>query len=116
MNLNTFFVFLFYFFALRHLQRRGDLEKVKRKYETEINDLKDQINELKLQIEELRTQLLKREEELNQALARYVCGSGSCCRLTHSRHFYTIYNNFFFNDLTIFNESNKSINLSTKLI
>lgn len=53
-------------------QGRQELERVKRRIETELNDVKEQLNEKKVQIDEMQQQLSKREDELNQALLRYV--------------------------------------------
>ncbi|KAF6727243.1 Myosin-10 [Oryzias melastigma] len=49
---------------------RQELEKAKRKLDAESSDLQDQIAELQAQIEELKMQLVKKEEELQAALAR----------------------------------------------
>ncbi len=51
---------------------RQELEKAKRKLDAETTDLQDQIVELQAQIEELKIQLIKKEEELQAALARSV--------------------------------------------
>lgn len=49
---------------------RQELEKAKRKLDGETTDLQDQIAELQAQIDELKVQLVKKDEELQGALAR----------------------------------------------
>lgn len=49
---------------------RGDLEKTKRKVETELSDVKEQLNEKKLHLDELSKTIVKREDELTAALTR----------------------------------------------
>lgn len=49
---------------------RQELEKNRRKLEGDSTELHDQIAELQAQIAELRAQLAKKEEELQEALAR----------------------------------------------
>ncbi|KRY78774.1 Myosin heavy chain, non-muscle [Trichinella pseudospiralis] len=51
-------------------QARCDIEKLKRKLEAEVNDLKDQLSEKRHQLDELQQQLARREEELAHALAK----------------------------------------------
>lgn len=55
---------------LRDQQQRQEMDRNKRKVETEVSDLKEQLNERRLQVEELQLQLGKREEELTQALMK----------------------------------------------
>lgn len=62
----------FVFKILISSQGRQELERVKRRIETELNDVKEQLNEKKVQIDEMQQQLSKREDELNQALLRYI--------------------------------------------
>lgn len=50
---------------------RQELDKAKRKLEAESNDLQEQIADLQAQIADLKAQLAKKEEELQNALARY---------------------------------------------
>uniref|UniRef100_A0A7N6AE76 Myosin, heavy chain 11a, smooth muscle n=1 Tax=Anabas testudineus TaxID=64144 RepID=A0A7N6AE76_ANATE len=49
---------------------RQELDKAKRKLEAESNDLQEQIADLQAQIADLKAQLAKKEEELQNALAR----------------------------------------------
>lgn len=49
---------------------RQELERAKRRLETELNDAREQLAEKKLQVEELQTQLAKRDEDVAQALLR----------------------------------------------
>lgn len=49
---------------------RQELEKNRRKLEGDSTELNDQLAELHAQIAELRAQLAKKEEELQDALAR----------------------------------------------
>uniref|UniRef100_A0A8C6TJ88 Myosin, heavy chain 11a, smooth muscle n=1 Tax=Neogobius melanostomus TaxID=47308 RepID=A0A8C6TJ88_9GOBI len=49
---------------------RQELDKAKRKLEAESNDMQEQIAELQAQIADLKAQLAKKEEELQNALAR----------------------------------------------
>lgn len=57
----------------REEKQRQELEKNRRKLEGDSTELHDQIAELQAQIAELRAQLAKKEEELQEALARCVC-------------------------------------------
>lgn len=50
---------------------RQELDKAKRKLEAEGNDLQEQIADLQSQIADLKAQLARKEEELQNALARY---------------------------------------------
>lgn len=50
---------------------RQELDKAKRKLEAESNDMQEQIADLQSQIAELKAQLARKEEELQNALARY---------------------------------------------
>lgn len=54
------------------LQARQELEKIKRRLESEIADFKEQLGEKRQQVEELVTQLARREEEMQNTLQRYV--------------------------------------------
>lgn len=54
------------------VQVRQELERVKRRLETELNDVKEQFNEKKVHVEELQQQLAKKENELSQVLLRYA--------------------------------------------
>lgn len=54
----------------REEKMRQELEKNRRKLEGDSTELHDQIAELQAQIAELRAQLAKKEEELQDALAR----------------------------------------------
>merc|ERR1712154_482026 len=45
-------------------QQRQEVERAKRKIETELNDLKEQVGEKKQQVEDMQLQLGKREEEV----------------------------------------------------
>lgn len=56
----------------REEKQRQELEKNRRKLEGDSTELGDQIAELQAQIAELRAQLAKKEEELQQALSRYL--------------------------------------------
>ena len=47
------------------------MEKIKRRLEQEIADLKEQLNEKRQQVEELQAQLARREGEIQGALQRY---------------------------------------------
>uniref|UniRef100_A0AAQ4RH62 Myosin heavy chain 11 n=1 Tax=Gasterosteus aculeatus aculeatus TaxID=481459 RepID=A0AAQ4RH62_GASAC len=49
---------------------RQELDKAKRKLEAESNDMQEQIADLQAQIADLKAQLAKKEEELQNALAR----------------------------------------------
>jgi len=49
---------------------RQELEKIRRRLETELADLRDQVGEKSTQLEDLQAQMNKREEELQQALNR----------------------------------------------
>lgn len=49
---------------------RQELDKAKRKLEAESNDLQEQIADLQAQIADLKAQLARKEEELQNALAR----------------------------------------------
>ncbi|OUC47204.1 myosin head [Trichinella nativa] len=49
---------------------RCDIEKLKRKLEAEVNDLKDHLSEKRHLLDELQQQLARREEELAHALAK----------------------------------------------
>uniref|UniRef100_A0A3Q3H118 Myosin, heavy chain 11a, smooth muscle n=1 Tax=Kryptolebias marmoratus TaxID=37003 RepID=A0A3Q3H118_KRYMA len=49
---------------------RQELDKAKRKLEAESNDLQEQIADLQAQISDLKAQLAKKDEELQNALAR----------------------------------------------
>uniref|UniRef100_A0A3Q2Y746 Myosin, heavy chain 11a, smooth muscle n=1 Tax=Hippocampus comes TaxID=109280 RepID=A0A3Q2Y746_HIPCM len=49
---------------------RQELDKVKRKLEAESNDLQEQVADLQAQIADLKAQLAKKEEELQNCLAR----------------------------------------------
>ncbi|MEQ2206208.1 hypothetical protein XENOCAPTIV_025661, partial [Xenoophorus captivus] len=49
---------------------RQELDKAKRKLEAESNDLQEQVADLQAQIADLKAQLAKKEEELQNALAR----------------------------------------------
>lgn len=51
---------------------RQELEKAKRKLDSETTDLQDQIVELHTQTEEMKIQLAKKEEEMQAALSRSV--------------------------------------------
>lgn len=51
---------------------RQELDKAKRKLEAESNDLQEQIADLQAQIADLKAQLARKEEELQNALARYI--------------------------------------------
>ena len=51
-------------------QARQELEKIRRRLEAELADLREQVNEKSLQLEELQAQMNKREEELQRALNR----------------------------------------------
>ncbi|XP_003377654.1 putative myosin head [Trichinella spiralis] len=51
-------------------QARCDIEKLKRKLEAEVNDLKDHLSEKRHLLDELQQQLARREEELAHALAK----------------------------------------------
>ena len=61
-------------FALSSLKKestvRGELEKTKRKVETELSDVKEQLNEKKLHLDELSKTIIKREDELTAALTK----------------------------------------------
>lgn len=50
---------------------RQELDKAKRKLEAESNDLQEQLADLQAQIADLKAQLAKKEEELQNALARW---------------------------------------------
>lgn len=54
-----------------YFQARQELEKIKRRLESEIADLKEQLNEKRQQVEELQAQLARREEEIQASLQRY---------------------------------------------
>lgn len=54
----------------REEKQRQELEKNRRKLEGDSTELSDQLAELQAQIAELRAQLAKKEEELQEALAR----------------------------------------------
>lgn len=49
---------------------RQELDKAKRKLDAESNDMQEQIADLQAQIADLKAQLAKKEEELQNALAR----------------------------------------------
>lgn len=51
---------------------RQELEKAKRKLDSETTDLQDQIAEFQLQSQEMKSQLAKKEEEMQAALSRSV--------------------------------------------
>ena len=51
---------------------RQELEKIKRRLETELADIKDQLSEKATQLEELQAQMNKREEDLQKALNRLI--------------------------------------------
>jgi len=53
-------------------QARQELEKIRRRLEAELADLREQLNEKSSQLEELQAQMNKREEELQRALNRFV--------------------------------------------
>ena len=54
------------------LQARQELEKIRRKLETELNDVKEQLIEKCGQLADLQAQMHKREEEIQQAFNRCV--------------------------------------------
>ncbi|KAH3876136.1 hypothetical protein DPMN_039418 [Dreissena polymorpha] len=53
-----------------HCQARQELEKIRRRLESEIADLKEPLNEKRLQVEDLQSQLARREEEIQGSLQR----------------------------------------------
>lgn len=68
---NRFFFSLFFLVRLKKEEKcRQELDKAKRKLEAESNDLQEQIADLQAQIAELKAQLAKKDEELQNALAR----------------------------------------------
>merc|ERR1711879_347879 len=50
--------------------QKQELERSKRKIETELGDMKEQVTEKKQQVEELQLQLGKREEEVANAMMK----------------------------------------------
>lgn len=52
------------------IKARQELEKIKRRLETEINDLREQLLEKRQQVEELQGVLSKREEEVQFTLQK----------------------------------------------
>jgi len=50
-------------------EARKELEKLRRRHEQEISDLKDQLAEKSLQIDDLQAALAKRDDELQAALS-----------------------------------------------
>ena len=51
---------------------RIELEKIRRRLEVELADVRDQLAEKTGQLEDLQAQMIKREEELQKALNRFV--------------------------------------------
>ena len=62
---------------------RTDLEKHKRKVETELSDVKEQLSEKKLHLDELSKTIIKREDELTGALTK--CDEEAVARAQVSR-------------------------------
>ena len=54
------------------LQTRQELEKVRRRLELEVNELREQLADKMTQLEECQSQLNRREEELQMALNKLV--------------------------------------------
>ena len=52
---------------LHVFQARQELEKIRRRLEAEIGDLREQLSEKRQQVEDLQAQLAKREEEVQTA-------------------------------------------------
>ncbi|KRX47969.1 Myosin heavy chain, non-muscle [Trichinella murrelli] len=61
---------VFFAFLVSLVSARCDIEKLKRKLEAEVNDLKDHLSEKRHLLDELQQQLARREEELAHALAK----------------------------------------------
>ena len=52
------------------LQARQELEKIRRKLEADLAELREQLMEKRLELEELQGLLSKREEEIQQSLQK----------------------------------------------
>lgn len=54
------------------IQMRIELEKIRRRLEVELADVRDQLAEKTGQLEDLQALMIKREEELQKSLNRFV--------------------------------------------